>query len=218
MMSKLEKLCIKWLNDNYGDLERYETKKYSDYIFHMKDGNCILEYNRKNGYVYVNYGEIWSFFERMFGMNYQQIQDLTKVWVEEQYKKEITTNISYFLGQIFAVEEQYKKEITTNGGESLRSLIKVEELYKKDVTTTHKLMYINQTPLVEEYYKKRVTTSDGRNYFTSKVEEHYKKDVTTAISRNHNFRHPVEEHYKKGVTLTAPNPTSIQVEENYKIK
>ena len=174
MMSKLEKLCIKWLNDNYGDLERYETKKYSDYIFHIKDGNCILEYNKKSGYVYVSYGEIWSFFERMFGMDYQQIQDLTKVWVEEQYKKDVTTASSNMFFTFGLVEEQYKK----------------------DVTSTKKGYKVDSDP----------------------VEEQYKKDVITAISRNHNFRHPVEEHYKMGVTLTAPNPTSIQVEENYKIK
>jgi len=31
--SKLEKAAIKWLNDNYGDLEPFETEKYPDYIF-----------------------------------------------------------------------------------------------------------------------------------------------------------------------------------------
>ena len=150
-MSKLEKLCIKWLNDNYGDLERYETEKYSDYIFHMKDGNCILEYNKKSGYVYVSYGEIWSFFERMFGMNYQQIQDLTKVWVEEHYKKE--------------------------------------------VTSTQQNEIVNTEP----------------------VEEHYKKEVTSTVANFGLDATRVEEHYKKDVTLTVPNPTSMQVEEHYKI-
>ena len=196
MMSKLEKLCIKWLNDNYGDLERYETKKYSDYIFHIKDGNCILEYNKKSGYVYVSYGEIWSFFERMFGMDYQQIQDLTKVWVEEQYKKDVTTAATDKSDVTLTVEEQYKKDVTTALTARLFRQNQVEEQYKKDVTTAKKGYKVDSDP----------------------VEEQYKKDVITAISRNHNFRHPVEEHYKMGVTLTAPNPTSIQVEENYKIK
>ena len=172
-MSKLEKLCIKWLNDNYGDLERYETEKYSDYIFHMKDGNCILEYNKKSGYVYVSYREIWSFFERMFGMNYQQIQDLTKVWVEEHYKKEVTSTIT---------------EKTHFG-------IRVEEHYKKEVTSTL-LGQILGANMVEEHYKKEVTSTCQFQLFTKKE---------------------VEEHYKKDVTLTVPNPTSMQVEEHYKI-
>ena len=218
MMSKLEKLCIKWLNDNYGDLERYETKKYSDYIFHIKDGNCILEYNKKSGYVYVSYGEIWSFFERMFGMDYQQIQDLTKVWVEEQYKKDVTTAATDKSDVTLTVEEQYKKDVTTALTARLFRQNQVEEQYKKDVTTASSNMFFT-FGLVEEQYKKDVTsTKKGYKVDSDPVEEQYKKDVITAISRNHNFRHPVEEHYKMGVTLTAPNPTSIQVEENYKIK
>ena len=128
MMSKLEKLCIKWLNDNYGDLERYETEKYSDYIFHMKDGNCILEYNKKSGYVYVSYREIWSFFERMFGMNYQQIQDLTKVWVEEHYKKEVTSTCQFQLFTKKEVEEHYKKDVTLTVPNP--TSMQVEEHYK----------------------------------------------------------------------------------------
>ena len=89
--SKLEKFLIKWLNDNYGDLEPYETEEYSDYIFYRKDKEIIFGYNKKNGYVYVNYDEIWSFLEGMFGMEYEQIQDITKEWVEERYNLRVTT-------------------------------------------------------------------------------------------------------------------------------
>jgi hypothetical protein len=88
--SKLEKFFIKWLNDNYGDLEPYETEEYSDYIFYRKDKEIIFGYNKKNGYVYVNYDEIWSFLEGMFGMGYEQIEELTKVWVEERYNLKVT--------------------------------------------------------------------------------------------------------------------------------
>ena len=96
-MSKLEKLCIKWLNDNYGELESYENEVYSDYIFYKKGDEVIFEYNKKNGSVYVSYDEIWSFFELFFGMEYQQIQGLTKRWVEEHYKMGVTTTRDVFL-------------------------------------------------------------------------------------------------------------------------
>jgi len=94
--SKLERVAINWLNDNYGDLEPYETKKYYNRVFYRKGGETIFEYNKKNGYLYVSYTEIWSFFERMFGMNNQQIQDLTKVWVEEHYNLRVTTTVNVF--------------------------------------------------------------------------------------------------------------------------
>jgi hypothetical protein len=89
--NKLEKVAIKWLNDNYGDLEPSETEKYPDYIFYGRGDEVIFNYNKKNGVVYINYDEIWVFFESFFDMNYQQIQDSTKLWVEEHYNLRVST-------------------------------------------------------------------------------------------------------------------------------
>ena len=94
-MTKLENLCIKWLNENFNPMEPFIIKEYPDYIFHMKDGKCILQYNKKNGYVYVSYREIWKFFESYFSMSDQQIKDITKIWVEEHYKMGATTTICF---------------------------------------------------------------------------------------------------------------------------
>ena len=96
--SKREKVAISWLNKKYGDLEPFESDKYPDYIFYRQGKKIIFDYNKKNGYVGVDYDEIWLFFERFFGMNYQQIQDLTKVWVEERYNLRVTTTIFRFFG------------------------------------------------------------------------------------------------------------------------
>jgi hypothetical protein len=88
---KLNKITLNWLNDNYGDLEPFESEIYPDNIFYRKGDNVIFEYNKKNGVVLINYNEIWSFFESYFDMEYQQIQDLTKIWVEEHYNLRVTT-------------------------------------------------------------------------------------------------------------------------------
>jgi hypothetical protein len=34
--NRLERIAIKWLNNNYGDLEPFESEKYPDYIFYKK--------------------------------------------------------------------------------------------------------------------------------------------------------------------------------------
>jgi hypothetical protein len=94
--NKLNQIGIKWLNKHFGDLKPYETEKEPDYIFYMKDGQIIFDYNKKNGDVYLDYDEIWSFFETVFGMTYQQIEDITKAWVEEHYKLRVTTTFSIF--------------------------------------------------------------------------------------------------------------------------
>jgi hypothetical protein len=97
--SRLGQIAINWLNKNYGDLEPYETGKYPEYIFYKKGDEIIFDYNKKNGFVNVNYDEIWSYFQSFFGMEYKQIQDLTKVWVEERYNLRVTTTKTIvFLG------------------------------------------------------------------------------------------------------------------------
>ena len=156
-MEKLEKLCIKWLNDNYNNLELFFIEKYPHYVFHMQNRNCILQYNKKNGVVYINYNEIWSFFESYFGMEYQEIQHITKIWVEEHYKMGVTTIGSNPPDVTKLVEEHYKMGVTTTNSACYRNLLWVEEHYKMGVTTT--------------------SFSEGIDY--SKVEGQYQNEITT---------------------------------------
>lgn len=106
--NKLERVAINWLNKNYGDLELFETDQYPDFLFYKKGGKIIFDYNKKNGVVSISYGEIWLFFESFFGMDYQQIQDLTNVWMEEHYKLRVTTTFHFIFKISLRVEEQYK--------------------------------------------------------------------------------------------------------------
>jgi len=90
-MNKLNDISKKWLTDNYGDLERCEKYEYPDYTFYMKDGVVIFDYNQKNGHCYISYDEIWSFLESVFQLERKEIEGITKEWVEEHYKLEVTT-------------------------------------------------------------------------------------------------------------------------------
>ena len=90
-MNKINDIVKKWLTDNYGDLEGYETDKFPNRIFYMEDGKLIFNYNRKNSYCYINYEEIWSVLESVFQLGYEEIQAITKEWVEEHYKLGVTT-------------------------------------------------------------------------------------------------------------------------------
>ncbi len=172
-MTKLEKLCIKWLNENYSHMVPFIMKEYPDYIFHMKDGKCILQHNKKNGYVYVSYREIWKFFEDYFSMDNQQIKDITKIWVEEHYKMGVTSTILLLQIQISQVEEHYKMGVTSTNCRIFNNSNMVEEHYKMGVTSTG---IITPTDLikVEEHYKE-IQTTDNQNefYFNRDVEELY---------------------------------------------
>jgi len=89
--NKLNNVVIKWLNKNYGDLKPFETDEYPYSIFYIRDKEVFFEYNKKNGFVYISYDDIWSFLENIFSMEYKQIQEVTKLWVEEHYNLRVTT-------------------------------------------------------------------------------------------------------------------------------
>ena len=174
-MNKLEKLCIKWLNDNYNHLEPFYMKKYPDYIFHMKNGQCILQYNKKCGYVYVSYKEIWSFFESYFSMSNQQIKDITKIWVEEHCKMGVTTDFFKSTGAVEVVEGRYKVSVTKT-----TTLDKTQQEYS-----------------VEEHYKKSVTINQLDSIIANRIEEQYKDIQTTNNQNDFYFNRDVEELYNQ---------------------
>jgi len=89
--NKLNDVAIKWMNMRFGDLTPYETDRYPDNVFFMKDKQVIFDYNKKNGRVYISYYNIWSLLEDVFGMEYEQIQEVTKLWLEEHYNLRVTT-------------------------------------------------------------------------------------------------------------------------------
>jgi hypothetical protein len=174
-MTKIEKLCIKWLNDNYNHMEPFLMKEYPDYIFHMKNGKCILQHNKKNGYVYVSYKEIWKFFELYFSMSNQQIKDITKIWVEEHYKVGITTEWLKWITLMERVEEQYKVQVTTTIDKRVGFSTLVEEYYKVGVKSTQEFGWRLQKQ-VDEQYKMGITSiMVDYKEITNQAEEQYKQ-------------------------------------------
>jgi len=88
--SRLERLAINWLKDNYGDLKSFKTEKYPCCIYYLKNKKVILEYNKKDKDVFIDY-EISSFLKYMLSMDSPEIQELTKKWLKERYNLKIRT-------------------------------------------------------------------------------------------------------------------------------
>jgi hypothetical protein len=175
MTNKLKHKIINYLNKEYSGLIRYETDRWEDLIFYMKDDKFIFEYNKKNGYVFISYGFIWSFLESYFGLEYKEIQDITKKWVEEQFKSEVTTTYFDKTKKKLSVEEQFKSEVTTTMNSNQLKPKMVEEQFKSEVTTTNPS---DKPPAVEEQFKSEVTaTWDIKVTRSTKVEEQFKLDT-----------------------------------------
>jgi len=89
----MDRVILKYITTNYGDLELYESDKYPEHLFFMKDGEVIFDYNKETKVVFISYEDIWSLLENFFGLKYEEIQDLTKQWVEKYYKLDVTKTL-----------------------------------------------------------------------------------------------------------------------------
>jgi len=105
--NKLDKVALTWLNNNFGNLKPVVM---DDKTYYVNEDRLPLFYyyqDEKNGYSYINYNEIWSFLESIFGMNYQQIRGVIKDWLEETYNlKGLTPFIPSIVG-FCKLEETY---------------------------------------------------------------------------------------------------------------
>jgi hypothetical protein len=79
----------------FNDLESVQSEERQEWtLYRYKKGHNLMVYNRENDYVYINYDEIWSVLGDKFGLNYSEIQDLTKRWLDEVYNlRGVTPNI-----------------------------------------------------------------------------------------------------------------------------
>jgi len=70
----------------FDDLEQVQSLEKENWVlFRHKKGHNYMVYDRKNGDVYINYYEIWSFLEAKFGFSYYETQRITQDWLEEVY-------------------------------------------------------------------------------------------------------------------------------------
>jgi hypothetical protein len=85
--NKLNNVALSWMNQNFSpdQLEIVNSEKYPGSIFFMKDGVVVMEQDKKYKDFWLN-NEIWSFFESVFGMEYEQIQEVLSYWLENTFK------------------------------------------------------------------------------------------------------------------------------------
>jgi hypothetical protein len=84
---QLDRVVIKWLNKHFGNLTPKKHKDHPNSVFYVNPSNeVMMEYDKKNRDVYIDYEHIWSKVESLFHLNYDDIQSIMKVWLDEAYK------------------------------------------------------------------------------------------------------------------------------------
>jgi hypothetical protein len=86
----------------FNDLEVVQSVNYDDYLlFRYEKRKNIIIYDKGNGNGNINYYIIWSFLELYFGLNYDEIQELTKEWLSESYNlRVVATHETILKGDI----------------------------------------------------------------------------------------------------------------------
>jgi hypothetical protein len=90
-----------------------------EFIYHNKDGEWIFYQDVKNGEFWANYKRYWEILEREFHLEYDEIQAITKLLVEEALNREVTTPNAWDKFGKLIVEEALKqgfvilREVTT---------------------------------------------------------------------------------------------------------
>lgn len=93
--NKFYSVVIKWLNIKFSDLSMCRSDEHPESIFYIKDDEVFFEY-KKNGTTYISYEKIWERLEYIFSMEYPVIQEVTKLWLEENYQLKIDLTYTEF--------------------------------------------------------------------------------------------------------------------------
>jgi hypothetical protein len=77
----------------FNDLDVVQSIEHEEYsLFRYEKGKNLMVYNIQSDSVYVNTTQIWSVLQNDFGLYYDEVQQLTEVWVEMTYNlKGVTT-------------------------------------------------------------------------------------------------------------------------------
>ena len=88
--SKMNRIVTKWLNDDYGDLRKYNAK--GSYMYtHYKDDDelTIFTYNRNTGLVTIINPDLENDLKSIFGLDGYGVNDIFIPWFEERYNLQV---------------------------------------------------------------------------------------------------------------------------------
>ena len=111
--NKKERVTINWLNQNYSNLNEFRLDAYLNNIFYMSDdGSLIFHYNVDTKDVVISYEYIWDFLTTVFKFDYEDINKITKKWVEDTYN--LVVNDILTLHSPTHIEIRYKNRYESN--------------------------------------------------------------------------------------------------------
>lgn len=82
---RLNNFVLKWLDNTDMKLVDYPS---SPRIYFSKEGNPIMSYDKRNGYVSVNNLNIGHYLNNIFNLDLEQSEEIIKSWLETRHNLE----------------------------------------------------------------------------------------------------------------------------------
>lgn len=86
--NKINKIVSSWMNQNFSEdqLKLATYRQNPNIVLFKKNGKVVMEMDMEDKHFGFDYDEIWSFFESVFGMEYEQIQEVLSQWLADDFK------------------------------------------------------------------------------------------------------------------------------------
>ena len=83
---QLVRVVLLYLNMNFGNLTPKTSPNYPNSVFYVdSDNEIMMEYNKKNKYVWVHYYQIWLKIRSLFSLEFDDTQSIIQHWLERDY-------------------------------------------------------------------------------------------------------------------------------------
>jgi hypothetical protein len=87
--NRLKQVCFKQFDRLLlKNCEQITHPNYPDRIFFKRkiDGKIIVEIDKENERFYLDYNNVWLFFENIFNLKYEEIQEIARDWLDNTFK------------------------------------------------------------------------------------------------------------------------------------
>lgn len=133
-----------------------------EFIYFVPEKNEWIFYqDAKKDKFWCNFATYWSFFESKLGLEYLEIQAITKHLVEDALKREVVTPYMYWKRNAPAVEDALKREVATPPKLKNIKQSAVEEALKRELATPNSTLHLHLIGVDEAL--KRELAPDSEN-------------------------------------------------------
>lgn len=95
---RLFELAIKWLDDNYGDLELVKLESDPDRLFFVKGNMVVLNYYPDTSRWYVNFRDVFEVIDNYFSINNHYITSrIISDWIESKTNSKLKDRVGISL-------------------------------------------------------------------------------------------------------------------------